>query len=82
MGVAVECAARCLSSEAEIYGYNMQGITQVSALGSLEASAPQRFKCISIMGDSNGGSATVCSRGGVPSREGPFLEVPLNANRP
>ena len=26
----------------------------MSALGSLEASAPQRFKCISIMGSSNG----------------------------
>ena len=49
----------------------------MSALGSLEASAPQRFKCISIMGDSNGGSTTVRSRGGVPSREGPFSEVPL-----
>ena len=60
-----------------MYGYNTQGITQVSALGSSEASAPQRFKFISIMGDSNGGSATVRSRGGVPSREGPFSEVPL-----
>ena len=50
---------------------------QVSALASSEASAPQRFKCISIMGDSNGGSATVCSRGGVLSREGLFSEVPL-----
>ena len=28
-------------------GYNTQGIAQVSALGSSEASAPQRFKCIS-----------------------------------
>ena len=37
-----------------MYGYNTQGIAQVSALGSSEASAPQRFKCISIMGDSNG----------------------------
>ena len=77
MGVAAGCAARCASSEAEMYGYNTQGIAQVSALGSLEASAPQRFKCISIMRDSNGGSATVRSRGGVPSREGPFSEVPL-----
>ena len=50
---------------------------QVSALESSEASAPQRFKCISIMGDLNGGSITVRSRGGVLSREGPFLEVPL-----
>ena len=49
----------------------------MSALGSSEASAPQRFKCISIMGDSNGGSATVRSRGGVLSREGPFSGVPL-----
>ena len=49
----------------------------MSALGSSEASAPQRFKCISIMGDSNGGSATVRSRGGVLSREGPYSEVPL-----
>ena len=29
------------------------------------------------MGDSNGGSTTVRSRGGVLSREGPFSEVPL-----
>ena len=35
------------------------------------------FKCISIMRDSNGGSATVRSRGGVLSREGSFSEVPL-----
>ena len=56
---------------------NTQGIAQVSALGSSEASAPQRFKNISIMGDSNGGSATVRSRGGVLSREGRFSEVPL-----
>ena len=69
MGVAAGCAARCPSSEAEMYGYNTQGIAQVSAL--------QRFKCISIMGDSNGGSATVRSGGGVLSREGPFSEVPL-----
>ena len=60
-----------------MYDYNTQGIAQVSALGSSEVSAPQRFKCISIMGDSNGGSATVRSRGGVPSREGLFSEVPL-----
>ena len=60
-----------------MYGYNTLGIAQVSALGSSEASALQRFKCISIMGDSNGGSATVRSRGGVLSREGPFSEVPL-----
>ena len=46
----------------------------MSALGSWEASAPQRFKCISIMGSSNGGKATVRSRGGVLSREGPFSE--------
>ena len=49
----------------------------MSALGSSEASTPQRFKLISIMGDSNWGSTTVCSRGGVLSREGPFSEVPL-----
>ena len=55
-----------------MYGCNTQGIAQVSALGSSEASAPQGLKCISIMGDSNGGSATVSSRGGVLSREGPF----------
>ena len=30
------------------------GIAQVSALGSSEASALQRLKCISIMGSSNG----------------------------
>ena len=77
MGVAAGCTARCPSSEAEMYGYNTQGIAQVSALGSSEASAPQRFKCISTMGDSNGGSATVHSRGGVLSKEGPFSEVPL-----
>ena len=70
-------AARCPSSETEMYGSNTLGIAQVSALGSLEASAPQRFKCISIIGDSNGGSTTVRSRGGVLSREGPFSEVPL-----
>ena len=77
VGVAAGCAVRCPSSEAEMYSYNTQGIAQVSALGSSEASALQRFKCISIMGDSNGGSATVRSRGGVLSREGPFSEVPL-----
>ena len=77
MGVAAGYVVRCPSSEAEMYGCNTLGIAQVSALGSSEASAPQRFKCISKMGDSNGGSATVRSRGGVLSREGPFLEVPL-----
>ena len=77
MGVVAGGAARCPSSEAEMYGSNTLGIAQVSALGSSEASAPQRFKCISIMGDSNGGSTTVRSRGGVLSREGPFSEVPL-----
>ena len=77
MGMAAGYAARCPSSETEMYGYNTQGIAQVSALGSSEASAPQRFKCISIMGDSNGGRATVLSRGSVPSREGSFSEVPL-----
>ena len=45
-----------------MYGYNTQGMAQVSALGSSEASALQRFKCISIMGDPNGGSTTVRSR--------------------
>ena len=64
VGVAAGCADRCSSSEAEMYSYNTQGIAQVSALGSSEASAPQRFK-FNIMGDSNGGSATVRSRGGV-----------------
>ena len=77
VGVAAGGAARCPFSEAEMYSCNMQGIAQVSALGSSEASAPQGFKGISIMGDSNGGSATVRSRGGVLSREGPFSEVPL-----
>ena len=77
MGVAAACAAKCTSSEAEMYGYNTLGIAEVSALGSSEASAPHRFKYISIMGDSNGGSTTVRSRGGVLSREGPFSEVPL-----
>ena len=77
MGVAARCATRCPCLEAEMYGYNTPGIAQVSALGSSEASALQRFKFISIMGDSNGGSATVRSRGGVLSREGPFSEVPL-----
>ena len=61
-----------------MYGCNTLGIAQVSALGSSEASAPQRFKCISIL-DSNGGTTTVHSRGGVISREGPFSEVPLYA---
>ena len=50
---------------------------QVSALGSSKVSAPQRFKCISIMGDSNWPSTTACSRGDVLSKEGPFLEVSL-----
>ena len=77
VGVVAGGAARCPSSEAEMYGCNTQGTAQVSALGSSEASAPQRFKCISIMGDSNGGSTTVRSRGGVLSREGPFSEAPL-----
>ena len=43
VGVAAGCAARCPSSEAETYGYDTQGIAQVSALGNWEASAPQRF---------------------------------------
>ena len=77
MGVVAGGAARCPSLEVEMYGYNTLGIAQVSALESSEASAPQRFKCISIMGDSNGDSTTVRSRGGVFSREGPFSEVPL-----
>ena len=58
MGVVAGGAARCPSSEAEMYGSNTPGTAQVSALRSSEASAPQGFKCISIMGDSNGGSAT------------------------
>ena len=57
-----------------MYGGNTLGIAQVSALGSSEASAPKGFKCISIMGDSNEGRATVRSRGGVLSKGG---EVPL-----
>ena len=48
----------------------------MSALESLEASTPQRFKRISIMGDSND-STTVHFRGGVLSREGSFSKVPL-----
>ena len=68
-------AARCPSSEAEMYGSNTLGIAQVSALASSEASAPQRFKCISIMGDSNGGSTTVRSRGGVLLREVRFRRL-------
>ena len=48
VSVAAGCAARCPSSEAEMYCYNTQGIAQVSALGSSEASAPQRFKCIIV----------------------------------
>ena len=38
-------------------------------------------KCISIMGSSTG-NATVRSRGGVLSREGPFSEVPLYSRAP
>ena len=53
---------------------NTQGVVQVSALGSSEVSAPQRFKCISIMGDSNRGSTTVRFRGSVLSREGLFSD--------
>ena len=75
--MAAGCTARFQSSKAQMYGYNTQGIAQVFALGNSEASAPQRFKCISIMGDSNGGRATVRSRGRVPSREGPFSVVPM-----
>ena len=72
MGVVAGGAARRPSSEAQMYGFNTLGIAQVSALGRPEASVPQRFKCISIMGDSNGGSTTVRSRGGVLSKEGRF----------
>ena len=49
---------------------NMLGTAQVSALGSSEASALQRFKCISIMG---GGTSKMKSGvgkivvGGMPS---------------
>ena len=49
----------------------------MSALQSSEASSPRRFKCISIMGSSIGGSRSVRSRGGVCRREGPLSEVPL-----
>ena len=45
--------ARRLSSEAEMYGYKYARIMPVSALGSSEASAPEWFICISIMGSSN-----------------------------
>ena len=62
MGVVVGGAARYPSLEAEMYVSNTLGIAQVSALGSSEASAPQGFKGISIMRDSNGGSTTVRSR--------------------
>ena len=77
VGVVAGGAARCLSSETEMYGSNTPGIVQVSALGSSEVSTPQRFKCVSIMGDSNRGSTTVRSRGGVLSWKGLFSEVPL-----
>ena len=43
MGVAAGWAARCPSSETEMYGYNTLGIAQVSALGSSEASALQKY---------------------------------------
>ena len=55
----------------------MLGTVDVSALQSSEASSPRRFKCISIMGSSIGGSGSVRSRGGVRCREGPLSEVPL-----
>ena len=55
-------------------GSSALGTAQVSALRSSEASSPRRF---SIMGSSIGGSGTVCSRGGVRSREGPLSEVSL-----
>ena len=55
----------------------MLGTADVSALQSSEASSPRRFKCISIMGSSIGGSGSVRSRGGVHRREGPLSEVPL-----
>ena len=44
VGVAAGWAARCPSSETEMYGYNTLGIAQVSALGSSEASALQRLR--------------------------------------
>ena len=46
-------------------------------LGNSEASAPQRFKCISIMGSSNRAMQLSTLGKGVLSRDGPFLEVPL-----
>ena len=49
----------------------------MSALRSSEVAALRRFQ---IMGRSNGGSATVRSRGGVRSMEGPSLEVLLYNN--
>ena len=58
-------------------GSNTLGIAKMSAPGSSEASAPQGFKFTSIMGDSNGGSTTVRSRGGVLFMEDAFSEVPL-----
>ena len=49
----------------------------MSALRSSEVAALRGSKCIGIMGRSNGGSATVRSRGGVRSMEGPSSEVLL-----
>ena len=56
----------CLSSEAKVYSGNMYGISQVSALESLEVSASQRFKCISIIGYFNG-AAQLSTLGAVSS---------------
>ena len=58
-------------------GSSTLGTAQVSALRSSEASSPRRFKSISIMGSSIGGSGTVRFRGGVRAREGPLSEVSL-----
>ena len=77
MGVVAGGAARCLFLETEYTAVNIWGMAQVSALGSSEASALQRLKCISIMGDSNGDNTTLRSRGNFLSREGPFRETPL-----
>ena len=53
----------------------------MSTLGSSEVSAPQRFKCISIMGSSNGTmQLSAVYRGGVLPRDGLFSEVPLYTN--
>ena len=51
----------------------------MSALGSSEASSPQRFN-ISIKGSSNG-ATQLSALGAVSSLGGPFSEVPLYSKR-